>query len=189
MQRSLARYITQALRAAHSTAAAALALHTRVAKWLGYAGAIPFLALSPPIASLLRAEAERYLWSVTPCLMAWPTIVMPTGPGSFILASIIGIVYMVDNSFAAKGLLPAGAVSDLWLGSGSVSSSLCGFCQRMPLAWCTLRIWRPSMGTNQTWSLSPTGGALTCSGGLTHKKPSAFFWRGLLSMGTPLPLQ
>ncbi|KAK9824595.1 hypothetical protein WJX72_011564 [[Myrmecia] bisecta] len=27
--------------------------HSRVAKWLGYAGAIPFLALSPPIASMI----------------------------------------------------------------------------------------------------------------------------------------
>ncbi|BDA47546.1 probable transmembrane protein 69 at C-terminar half [Coccomyxa sp. Obi] len=123
-----------------------------VARVLGFAGAIPFLALSPPIAEMLpllpagllanaallqigygatiasflggihwamamaeyggralsaSVQAERYLWSVTPCLMAWPAVILDPGPGSLIVGTTLGVVYAVDRHFAAKGLLPA----------------------------------------------------------------------------------
>ena len=52
-------------------------------------------------------ETERYLWSVTPCLMAWPAVTLAPGPGSLIVGATLGIVYAVDSSFAAKGLLPS----------------------------------------------------------------------------------
>ncbi|KAK9905759.1 hypothetical protein WJX75_005885 [Coccomyxa subellipsoidea] len=52
-------------------------------------------------------QAERYLWSVTPCLMAWPAVMLQPGPGSLIVGTTLGVVYAVDRHFAAKALLPA----------------------------------------------------------------------------------
>ena len=61
----------------------------------------------PPGAALSDAhEAERYLWSVTPCLMAWPAVSLAPGPGSLVVGATLGIVYAVDRAFAGKGLLP-----------------------------------------------------------------------------------
>ncbi|EIE23627.1 hypothetical protein COCSUDRAFT_66018 [Coccomyxa subellipsoidea C-169] len=129
-----------------------LAAAPPITKVLGFAGAIPFLALSPPIAQALPmlpaelvanaallqigygatiasflggihwamamaeyggrglsavVQAERYLWSVTPCLMAWPAVMLAPGPGSLIVGTTLGVVYAVDRHFAAKALLPA----------------------------------------------------------------------------------
>ena len=53
-----------------------------------------------------RANFERYLWGVTPCLMAWPAVVMPTGPGAFVIAATLGVVHIADRSFARRQLLP-----------------------------------------------------------------------------------
>ena len=52
-------------------------------------------------------ETERYLWSVTPCLMAWPAVTLQPGPGALVIGATLGIVYAVDASIAAKGLLPS----------------------------------------------------------------------------------
>ena len=52
-------------------------------------------------------ESDRYMWSVTPCLMAWPAVMLAPGPGSLIVGTTLGVVYAVDRSFAAKGLLPS----------------------------------------------------------------------------------
>eukprot|EP00884_Botryococcus_braunii_P015778 jgi/Botrbrau1/2884/Bobra.0036s0026.1 len=122
-----------------------------IARALGYAGAIPFIALSPAVASMLpllppvlasnaallqvgygasiasflggihwamamadyggaaassRVARERYLWSVSPCLLAWPALILPPGPGSLMVASTLGMAFAADRSFAARGLLP-----------------------------------------------------------------------------------
>ena len=49
---------------------------------------------------------ERYLWGVTPSLMAWPAVAMGGGPGAFVVAITLGIVFVVDRSFARRRLLP-----------------------------------------------------------------------------------
>ena len=49
---------------------------------------------------------DRYVWSVTPCLMAWPAIVMAPGPASLVVASVLGVVHAVDSRFAGQKLLP-----------------------------------------------------------------------------------
>jgi len=119
-------------------------------KFLGLAGAIPFLALAPPIAAgipIIPADlvanaatlqigygaviasflggihwsmamasfgkpttqdnADRYIWSVIPALMAWPALVMQPGPGSLVVGSTLGVAYLVDRSFAKRHLLPS----------------------------------------------------------------------------------
>ena len=53
-----------------------------------------------------RANFERYVWGVTPSLMAWPAVAMGGGPGAFVIACTLGIVYLVDRSFARRRLLP-----------------------------------------------------------------------------------
>ena len=63
-------------------------------------------------------QAERYLWSVTPCLMAWPAVMLQPGPGSLIVGTTLGVVYAVDRHFAAKALLPA------WYCNNHISHSL-----------------------------------------------------------------
>ena len=57
-------------------------------------------------AASAEAEPERYIWSVTPCLMAWPAVALPAGPGSLVIAATLGIAYAVDRTFTKKGLLP-----------------------------------------------------------------------------------
>ena len=49
-----------------------------------------------PVASAKMAS-ERYIWSVTPCLMAWPAVALQAGPGSLILGTVLGVVYAVDR--------------------------------------------------------------------------------------------
>ena len=49
---------------------------------------------------------ERYLWSVTPCLMAWPAVMMVPGPGAFAVATTLGVVHAVDSSLSRRGLVP-----------------------------------------------------------------------------------
>jgi hypothetical protein len=44
--------------------------------------------------------------AVMPCLMAWPTLAMPTTQGAATQAALLGLVYLVDRSWAKKGLLP-----------------------------------------------------------------------------------
>ena len=61
------------------------------------------------------ASKERYLWSVTPSLLAWPIITLPAGPGSFIMALVFGGIYSVDRAFARKGLLGPSWYMDLRL--------------------------------------------------------------------------
>lgn len=51
-------------------------------------------------------RSERYLWSVLPCLMAWPTVAMPVAQGAGIQAALLGLVFFVDRAWAQKGLLP-----------------------------------------------------------------------------------
>ena len=41
------------------------------------------------------AATERYLWSVTPCLMAWPAVSLEPGPASLVLGGTLAIVYGV----------------------------------------------------------------------------------------------
>ncbi len=53
-----------------------------------------------------RGNLERYLWGVTPSLMAWPAVAMGGGPGAFVVAVTLGIVFVVDRSFARRRLLP-----------------------------------------------------------------------------------
>jgi hypothetical protein len=38
--------------------------------------------------------------------MAWPAVTLAPGPGSLVIGTTLGVVYAVDRSFAAKGLLP-----------------------------------------------------------------------------------
>ncbi len=53
-----------------------------------------------------QIETERYIWSVTPALMAWPAATLAPAQGSAVLAAILGIVYIVDRSWASQGMLP-----------------------------------------------------------------------------------
>lgn len=49
---------------------------------------------------------DRYVWSVMPCLMAWPAVIMAPGPASLVVASVLGVVHAVDSRFAGQKLLP-----------------------------------------------------------------------------------
>lgn len=53
-----------------------------------------------------KLAGERYLWSVLPCLMAWPTVAMPVTQAAGIQAALLGVVYVVDRAWAGRGLLP-----------------------------------------------------------------------------------
>ena len=39
-------------------------------------------------------------------MLAWPAVTMPSGPGSFVLASVLSISYVMDHGFAKRGMLP-----------------------------------------------------------------------------------
>lgn len=54
----------------------------------------------------LKAINERFLWSVMPCLMAWPTLILPTEQGAAVQACLLGFVYFVDSSWAKRGGFP-----------------------------------------------------------------------------------
>ena len=58
--------------------------------------ALSMKACAGPVASAKMAS-ERYIWSVTPCLMAWPAVALQAGPGSLILGTVLGVVYAVDR--------------------------------------------------------------------------------------------
>ena len=64
-----------------------LALLAPVSRHLNSAG---------PAASA-RVASERYIWSVTPCLMAWPAVTLQAGPGSLIVGTVLGVVYAIDR--------------------------------------------------------------------------------------------
>lgn len=51
-------------------------------------------------------ETERYLWGVTPCLLAVPALYMEAGPGAFAVATALGVVHAVDSSFSWRSLVP-----------------------------------------------------------------------------------
>lgn len=53
-----------------------------------------------------RMAGQRYVWSVLPCLMAWPTVAMPIQQAAATQAALLGVVYLVDKGWAKKGLLP-----------------------------------------------------------------------------------
>lgn len=54
----------------------------------------------------LKFTAERYIWSVCPCLAAFPTMILPVQQAAAIQAALIGLVYMTDRSWAKRGGLP-----------------------------------------------------------------------------------
>lgn len=59
-----------------------------------------------PAEGAAKAALERYLWGVTPPLMAFPAVLFPGGPGAFIVAATLGVCHAVDRSFWRRGLLP-----------------------------------------------------------------------------------
>lgn len=50
--------------------------------------------------------SSRYLWSVLPCLAAFPTLIMPIQEAAGVQAALLGFVYMSDRSWAKRGGLP-----------------------------------------------------------------------------------
>ena len=44
------------------------------------------------------AATERYLWSVTPCLMAWPAVCLEPGPASLVVGGTLAIAYGVHEA-------------------------------------------------------------------------------------------
>lgn len=54
----------------------------------------------------LKFTAERYIWSVCPCLAAFPTMILPVQQAAAIQAALVGLVYMTDRSWAGRGGLP-----------------------------------------------------------------------------------
>ena len=54
----------------------------------------------------MHMGTDRYVWSVTPCLMAWPAVVMAPGPASLAIGSVLAVVHVVDGRFAGQNLLP-----------------------------------------------------------------------------------
>ena len=54
----------------------------------------------------MQMGTDRYVWSVTPCLMAWPAVLMAPGPASLAIASVLAVVHAVDGRFATQKLFP-----------------------------------------------------------------------------------
>ncbi|KAL3153412.1 hypothetical protein ABBQ38_011748 [Trebouxia sp. C0009 RCD-2024] len=54
----------------------------------------------------MQMGTDRYVWSVTPCLMAWPAVIMAPGPASLAIASVLAVVHAVDGRFATQKLFP-----------------------------------------------------------------------------------
>ena len=54
----------------------------------------------------LKLTGQRYIWSVLPCLTAWPTVAMPTGQAAGCQAALLGLVYLVDRGWFKRGGLP-----------------------------------------------------------------------------------
>jgi len=55
----------------------------------------------------MKYTAERYIWSVCPCLAAFPTMILPVQQAAGIQAALLGLVYMTDRSWAKRGGLPS----------------------------------------------------------------------------------
>eukprot|EP00899_Mesostigma_viride_P011651 jgi/Mesvir1/20487/Mv12373-RA.1 len=53
-----------------------------------------------------RAMATRYIWSVTPSLMAWTALLVPEGSGLAALILSLVTAYAVDHNFARSHLVP-----------------------------------------------------------------------------------
>jgi hypothetical protein len=51
-------------------------------------------------------SSQRYLWSVTPSLLAWPTLLLPVPEAAGIQALLFGILYVTDRGWGRKGMLP-----------------------------------------------------------------------------------
>ena len=62
---------------------------------------------SKGVPSSPQDNTDRYIWSVMPCLLAWPAVTMQPGPGAFVVAIAVGSAYVVDRSFAKRALLPS----------------------------------------------------------------------------------
>ena len=54
----------------------------------------------------LKFTAERYMWSVCPCLAAFPTLILPVQQAAGIQTALIGLVYLTDRNWAKRGGLP-----------------------------------------------------------------------------------
>lgn len=55
----------------------------------------------------MKLTGQRYLWSVMPCLMAWPTLggmTVPHAAGT--QAALLALVYLVDRGWYRRGGLP-----------------------------------------------------------------------------------
>eukprot|EP00873_Tetraselmis_striata_P007419 jgi/Tetstr1/427683/TSEL_017808.t1 len=53
-----------------------------------------------------KAAGERYLWSVTPSLVAFPAVMLPPAQASIVITGTLAAAYVVDGRFTANGLLP-----------------------------------------------------------------------------------
>lgn len=76
---------------------------------LSFLGGIHWGVAMTPVGGQIAAKlsGERYLWSVLPCLMAWPTVTIPVEHAAGLQAVLMGFVYMVDRAWARRGLLPS----------------------------------------------------------------------------------
>lgn len=54
----------------------------------------------------VRLLGQRYVWSVVPCLLAWPSVALPVPEAAGLQAVILGLVYVADKDWAKRGLLP-----------------------------------------------------------------------------------
>lgn len=50
--------------------------------------------------------AARFAWSVTPSLVAWPALMLPPEASCASLAGGLGLAWLVDRDFAARGAYP-----------------------------------------------------------------------------------
>jgi hypothetical protein len=54
----------------------------------------------------LKLTGQRYVWSVMPCLTAWPTLAMPLEHAASMQSLLLVFVYLVDRGWFKKGGLP-----------------------------------------------------------------------------------
>jgi Protein of unknown function (DUF3429) len=54
----------------------------------------------------MKLTGQRYVWSVMPCLTAWPTLAMPVQHAAAMQSVLLGFVYLVDRGWFKKGGLP-----------------------------------------------------------------------------------
>jgi len=54
----------------------------------------------------LKLTGQRYVWSVIPCLTAWPTLAMPVEHAASMQSVLLVFVYLVDRGWFKKGGLP-----------------------------------------------------------------------------------